>query len=282
MTTVTWISQNGYIRSSTVATYPNDEEEASNPFLALLDQTEENEEEESSGNYSFVPSSDEEEEVRNDTKKMSDRLDALERENEELKGKAAAAPTYNQPQTPQQQYQAPVYNQNSEDGQRQAVINSINEKFARNPGEAMFETMLQMQKQAEEASRRNLAPVAAQNTRFAIDNFAANSIVDADVKAEFKKLVSNLTSDQLATANPSELPIYLDNIRKVAWANAQEAKEHASKRTNAVPPFSGGAGGRSGPMPIRLTKQQNDIVKMYKSQKITDKQIQEMLKNGEI
>lgn len=273
-----------------MALYPNDEDEQDEVYKLLdapLDEIDE--EDDNEGGMTLFPSSDEEE-IQNDkaenAKEIARRLEKLEEENRALRERPAQQQQYQQP------YQAPVYQQQQQQGffqnsqaQDDALVTELNTKFGENPGRALLEIYRKGKQDAEEAARKNLYPVAAQNTKFAINQYANTANMDADTKAEFQKLTADFTPQQLAAAaeNPQALDQHLELIRKIAWANAAEKREKSNGRRNTPPPFAGGSSGRGrAEGGIKVPKGSEYTVKLAKAQGFTDKQIAEMLRKGEI
>jgi hypothetical protein len=267
-----------------VALYPSDSDDNEDPILRLLDVPFEDDEESTTVN--FYPEVEDGND-KSDKDDVTKRLARLEAENEALKASAApmyqpyTAPAAPVPQTPH--YNAPTsLFPSTNDQARQDAINQLNQKFASNPGEALLEVFMQGQRTAEEANKRNLYPVAAQNTRFAINQYASTSGMDSDTRAEFDKLVSAFTQEQLASADPSKLEDNLKIIRATARGLAAETQEKNNARRNVPPPFAG-SGGRGGtPVQLKLSKQQKYAWELGKAQGLKDSDLHELYKKGDL
>jgi hypothetical protein len=272
-----------------VPLYPtSDPQDDDNPLLSLLDSDEED-----TSTISFIPGLDDEDEdksgkkaaVNADSSALTERLDRLERENEQLKSRVPAVPQPIQyAPVPVPQYSSGLFPSNSNQDAAAAEVNRLNEAFARNPGEALREVYLRGQQAAEEAQKRNLVPVAIQNARFAINQFVTASGMDAETRAEFNKLVGEFTPEQLAQADPTRIEGQLDYVRKIARANVIEEKEKANKRSQNPPPLgsSSGSAGKGSPVSVKLNRQQKATWDLGKAQGLSDKDLYKMYKEGEL
>lgn len=228
------------------------------------------------------------EEGENDAKDdLAARLAALEEDNRKLREQKPAAPSFQPvPQTqntPTSRTNVPLFGGNSEQEQEEALVQSLNAQFAANPGKALLEVFKKGQESAEAAARRNLYPVAAQNARMAIQNYATEQGMDAATRKEFQQLVGGISNDTLAQADPLQMQQQLDYLHDMAYGRAQRQAAQNNQRRNTPPPFGGGSKGGSGKaVTVSLNASQQYTWNLGKEQGLSDKELMDMYKKGDL
>lgn len=237
------------------------------------------------GGSEFTVYVDDEEGEKDAKDDLADRLAALEEDNRKLREQKAATPSFQpvqQNQSTPARSAVPMFG-GTTDNEREQAIQAMNAQFAANPGEALYNVFEMGRRQAEEAAKRNMYPVAAQNARMAIQNYTTQSGMDATTREEFNKLVGGLSNDTLAQADPLQMQQQLDYLHDMAFGRAQRQAAQNNQRRNAPPPFTGGARQGSGKaVTVRMNDTQKYAWNLGKEQGLSDKILKGMLDNGEL
>jgi hypothetical protein len=214
----------------------------------------------------------------NDLQELRDQLAAQAAEIKRL-SIPTHTPSYNAPV--QQQYQQPTNTNVPGSHSRAQLKEQLQNAYLSDPAEAMLSLYEMAKKEAVAEARLSMVPVAGQTTRFAIDQYRKSAGFLTDENEEFDHLISQISEQDMANANPAMLSKQLEILKYAARGAALEKR--ASKPQPRVPMYSAGSvpSGNSGSkVNVKLTKGQKAFWDMGIENGLKPEQIMEVI-NGD-